>query len=240
MIIYPAIDIKDGKCVRLTQGRFDKVTVYADKPYTIAEKFAEAGAKYIHIVDLDGAKEGKRINAKVISEITSHCNGIAFQLGGGIRCMDDIKAAVELGITRVIIGTAAVENPSFAEEAANMYGKKIAVGIDAKDGFVATHGWEKVSRVRAEELAKDMVKRGVSTVIYTDIATDGMLKGPNIKAMKEMAETVNAEIIASGGVSKTEDIYALKETGVAGVIVGKAIYSGNIDINELKGFNITE
>ncbi len=234
MIIYPAIDIKGGKCVRLTQGKFDDVTVYCDEPYKIAAEFVKKGAEFVHTVDLDGAKEGKRINAKVISDITAHCAKIPVQLGGGIRDMKAVEEAFELGISRVIIGTAATENPDFVKEAVEKYGDKIAVGIDAKDGYAATHGWEKVSTIKAVELAKQMEKCGVSTIIYTDIATDGMLKGPNIKAMCEMVEALETcKVIASGGVSSMEDIYALRKTGVAGVIVGKAIYSGNINLDEL-------
>ncbi len=233
MIIYPAIDIKDGKCVRLTQGKFNDVTVYGDNPFEIAKQFANKGAKFVHTVDLDGAKEGRRINAKVISDIVSHCGEIPVQLGGGIRDMEAVKEALSLGVSRVIIGTAAAENPDFVREAVAKYGDKIAVGIDAKDGYAATHGWEKVSRVTAIDLAKKMEAFGVKTIIYTDIATDGMLKGPNLSAMEEMVNAVSCDIIASGGVSSMEDIFALEKTGVAGAIVGKAIYSKSIDLDEL-------
>ncbi len=233
MIIYPAIDIKEGKCVRLTQGKFDDVTVYYDEPYKIAEEFVKKGAKFVHTVDLDGAKEGKRINATVISDIAKHCGDIPVQLGGGIRDIKAVNEAFELGVSRVIIGTAAAENPDFVEEAVKNFGNKIAVGIDAKDGYAATHGWEKVSKIKAVELAKQMEQIGVATIIYTDIATDGMLKGPNLAAMTEMVSSVNCDIIASGGVSSIKDLEALSKTGVSGAIVGKAIYSKNIDLDEL-------
>lgn len=233
MIIYPAIDLKEGKCVRLTQGKFDNITVYSEKPWEIAEEFVKKGAKFVHNVDLDGAKEGKRINAEVISKITDVCGDVPVQLGGGIRDMQGIEEAIKLGVSRVIIGTAAAENPDFVKEAVEKFGDKIAVGIDAKDGYAATHGWEKVSSIKAVDLAKQMEEYGVRTIIYTDIATDGMLKGPNTEAMKEMAESVSCDIIASGGVSCMDDLYALSKTGVAGAIVGKAIYSGNIDLDEL-------
>jgi len=234
MIIYPAIDIKGGKCVRLSQGRFDDVTIYSNKPSEIAQSFANAGAKYIHVVDLDGAKEGKRINADVIKSIAEI--GVPVQLGGGIRDMAAIESALKLGVTRVIIGTAAAENPDFVKEAAEKYGDKIAVGIDAKNGIAATHGWEKESGISALVLAKQMTDFGVKTIIYTDIATDGMLQGPNIEATAEMAEKISADIIASGGVSCMEDIKKLSKTGVSGAIVGKAIYAGMVDLDELLKF----
>lgn len=231
MIIYPAIDIKDGKCVRLSQGKFDDVTVYSDSPAEIARSFAAAGATWIHVVDLDGAKEGVRKNAKVIQSIVAE--NVPVQLGGGIRNMAAIESALALGVSRVIIGTAATENPEFIKNAVRMYGDKIVIGIDAKDGMAATHGWEKVSSVSALDLAKSMTDLGVKTIIYTDIATDGMLNGPNIEATAQMADEIAADIIASGGVSCMEDIISLSRTGVSGAIVGKAIYAGKIDLNEL-------
>jgi phosphoribosylformimino-5-aminoimidazole carboxamide ribotide isomerase len=233
MIIYPAIDLKDGKCVRLSQGKFDDVTVYSNAPHEVAEKFVSSGAKYIHVVDLDGAKDGKRKNAEVIKKIAVAAGDVPVQLGGGIRSMQDIDEAIALGVNRVIIGTAAVEKPDFVKQAVEKYGKKIVVGIDAKDGLAATRGWETVSEVKAVDLAVSMEKIGVKTIIYTDIATDGMLKGPNFDAMREMAAAVSSDVIASGGVSCMDDIHGLNETGVSGVIVGKAIYAGNVDLDEL-------
>lgn len=238
MIIYPAIDLKDGKCVRLSQGSFENITVYCDNPGVVAEKFVSCGAEYIHVVDLDGAKEGKRKNAEVIKNIVSAAGKIKVQLGGGIRSMEDIDSAFDLGINRVIIGTAAVEEPNFVKEAVNKYGEKIAVGIDAKNGFAATRGWKAISKVKAIDLAADMKSIGIKTIIYTDIATDGMLQGPNFEAMKEMVSTVSVDIIASGGVSSLDDIKLLAKTGVGGVIVGKAIYAGNVELHELFSLNV--
>ncbi|NLU51512.1 MAG: 1-(5-phosphoribosyl)-5-[(5-phosphoribosylamino)methylideneamino]imidazole-4-carboxamide isomerase [Clostridiaceae bacterium] len=230
MIIYPAIDIRNGKCVRLTQGRYDDMTVFSDEPVNTAIKFQEAGASWLHVVDLDGAR-GDANNRGLIIEIASKLN-IPVQTGGGIRTLDDIKELLESGIARVILGTAAVKNPELVAKAVSLYNDRIAAGIDAKDGYVAIEGWEKVSRIKALDLAKTMKEAGVKTIIYTDIATDGMLSGPNINAMAEMVEKVNMEVIASGGVSKVEDLLALKETGVHGAIVGKAIYTGSVDLKE--------
>jgi len=230
MIIYPAIDIRNGKCVRLTQGRYDDMTVFSDEPVNTAIKFQEAGALWLHVVDLDGAR-GDANNRGLIIEIASKLN-IPVQTGGGIRTLDDIKELLESGIARVILGTAAVKNPELVAKAVSLYNDRIAAGIDAKDGYVAIEGWEKVSRIKALDLAKTMEEAGVKTIIYTDIATDGMLSGPNINAMAEMVEKVNMEVIASGGVSKVEDLLALKETGVHGAIVGKALYTGSVDLKE--------
>lgn len=233
MIIYPAIDIKDGACVRLSQGKFDEVSQYTDKPYTMAEEFVRAGAHWIHTVDLDGARDGERKNAQAIQDIVQKAGDVPVQIGGGVRDMLSLEKTLALGVRRVIIGTAAVSNPAFVQEAVRKYGDHVAVGIDAKDGFAATHGWEQVSRVKAVELAKQMEAYGVHTIIYTDIATDGMLQGPNAAAMQEMSAAVSCDIIASGGVSCKEDVQRLQDTGVAGVIIGKAIYAGRIDLADV-------
>lgn len=232
MRIYPAIDIKDGKCVRLTQGRFDSVTVYGDDPWQMAEKWIGMGAAYLHVVDLDGALDGKWSNGEAIKKICQNST-VNVQTGGGVRSLEDIEARLNAGVSRVIIGTAAVKNPEFVKEAVLKFGtEKIVVGIDAKDGYVATHGWEKVSGETAVKFAEKMCVYGVSNIVYTDIATDGMLTGCNVRAMKEMAESVDANIIASGGIGSNEDIYALKNTGVEGVIVGRAIYMGRVDLKK--------
>ena len=233
MRIYPAIDIKDSKCVRLTQGKFDNVTVYGDSPAQMAKKWEACGADFIHVVDLDGALDGKWTNGDAIKEICS-CVKAKVQTGGGVRTMEDIKERLDCGIWRVIIGTAAVKNPRFVKEAVEKFGAEhIAVGIDAKDGFVATHGWEKVSSEPAVEFAKKMADFGVKTIIYTDIATDGMLTGPNKEAMAQMAAAVNADIIASGGIGSEEDIFSLEDSGVEGVIVGKALYTDRVDLKKV-------
>ncbi len=231
MRIYPAIDIKDGKCVRLYKGRFDDVTVYGDSPAEMAKKWEAQGGEYIHVVDLDGALKGHGVNAAKIREICESVS-VPVQTGGGIRTTEDIEAKLACGISRVIIGTKAVSDSEFVKRAADKYGDKIVIGIDAKDGMVAVEGWEKTSDFTAVEFAKKMVSLGVKTIVYTDIATDGTLSGPNVAAMREMAAAVNADIIASGGVGSLDDILLLKDTGVEGVIVGKALYTGRVDLAE--------
>lgn len=231
MRIYPAIDIKDGKCVRLFKGRFDEVTVYGDSPAEMARKWEQLGGGFIHVVDLDGALKGHGVNADKIKEICQSVS-VPVQTGGGIRSMADIEAKLACGINRVIIGTKAVSDSEFVKEAVAKYGDKIVIGIDAKDGMVAVEGWEKTSDFTAVEFAKKMADLGVRTIVYTDIATDGTLAGPNVSAMREMAQAVDADIIASGGIGCLEDILALKDTGVEGVIVGKALYTGRVDLKE--------
>ena len=231
MRIYPAIDIKDGKCVRLFKGSFSDVTVYGDSPAQMAKKWESLGGEYIHVVDLDGALKGHGVNAEKIKEICETVN-VPVQTGGGIRTMEDIKSKLDCGIDRVIIGTKAVSDSEFVKRAVDTYGDKIVIGIDAKDGKVAIEGWEKTSDFTAVEFAKKMVALGVKTIVYTDIATDGTLAGPNVKAMAEMASSVNADIIASGGIGNLDHIKSLLPTGVEGVIVGKALYTDNVDLTE--------
>ena len=230
MVIYPAIDLINGKCVRLTQGKYDNVTVYSDNPVSMAKSFMDAGSKYIHMVDLDGAKSGVTCNFKIIAEVAKL--GISVQTGGGIRDIETIERYIDSGVSRVILGTSAVNNPELVIEAVSRYDDKIAVGIDAKDGLVAVNGWEKTSSFKAVAFAKKMESIGVKYIIYTDISRDGMLKGPNLWAMREMTENLNINVIASGGVSCMEDIIALKPTGVSGVIVGKALYTGKVDLQK--------
>lgn len=231
MVIYPAVDIKDGKCVRLLQGSYGKITVYSDNPVEMAEKWMDQGAEYLHTVDLDGARTGEPINIPYISEIAKRIN-IPVQMGGGIRTIEMIENALNSGIRRVILGTSAVKNPQLVKEALLKYGNRIVIGIDSKDEKVAIEGWEKVSEFTAVDFAKRMEDLGAKTIIYTDISTDGMLKGPNLKAMEQMVQAVGLDVIASGGVGRIEDIKELKGTGVAGVIVGKALYTGNVDLRE--------
>lgn len=230
MRVYPAIDIKDGKCVRLLQGRFSDVTVYGD-PEEMAVKWSSLGGEYLHVVDLDGALKGCSANGDVIKKICSAVN-IPVQTGGGIRSEEDIEYRLSLGVSRVIIGTSAVKDPDFIKKAVDKYKEKIAVGIDAKNSYVAVDGWEEISEFTAVEFAKKMQSEGVRTIVYTDISTDGTLKGPNTAAMKEMAENVDMEVIASGGVGSVGDIKSLIPTGVSGVIVGRAIYTGDVDLKE--------
>lgn len=231
MRIYPAIDIKDGQCVRLFKGQFSDVTVYGDSPAEMAKKWESLGGEYIHVVDLDGALKGHGVNAEKIKEICNSVN-VPVQTGGGIRTMEDIEAKLECGIDRVIIGTKAVADSDFVKRAVDKYGQKIVIGIDAKDGMVAIEGWEKTSDFTAVEFAKKMVSIGVQTIVYTDIATDGTLAGPNVDAMAEMTKAVDADIIASGGIGSLEHIKSLVPTGVEGVIVGKALYTGKVDLTE--------
>lgn len=232
MRIYPAIDIKDGNCVRLFKGRFDDVTVYGTDPVAVAKRWEEAGAEYIHVVDLDGALKGRGVNSQVIKDICKSVN-VPVQTGGGIRTMEDIEFMLSLGVARVIIGTSAVRDKEFVKKAVKKYGDKIVIGIDAKDSMVAIEGWEEVSTYKALDFAKEMEKIGVKTIVYTDIATDGTLKGPNIEAMIEMSENLNIDVIASGGVGNEEHLLSLAKTKVEGAIVGKALYTGNVELKSI-------
>ena len=227
MRIYPAIDIKDGKCVRLLQGRFSDVTVYGDNPVEIAKKWEKEGGEYLHVVDLDGALKGHGVNAEVIKNICGALN-IPVQTGGGIRTMQDVEDKLACGIERVIIGTSAVKDEEFVKRTIDRYGSKIVIGIDAKDSKVAVEGWEEVSSLDAIEFAKKMETLGASAFVYTDIATDGTLMGPNTQAMAEMTAAVNADVIASGGIGDISHVESLKPTGVEGVIVGRALYTGAV------------
>jgi phosphoribosylformimino-5-aminoimidazole carboxamide ribotide isomerase len=231
MIIYPAVDVKDGRCVRLVQGKFNDVTVYSDSPVEMALKWEQLGAQYLHVVDLDGAKTGEPSNIAVISEMAVKL-GIPVQLGGGIRTIEMIEIILCKGIQRVILGTSAVRDPELVKKALKTFENNVVIGIDAKDGMVAIEGWAKTSEFTAVGFAKKMEDLGAKTIIYTDISTDGMMSGPNLKAMEEMRKAVNIEVIASGGVSKLEDIKNLKDIGMPGVIVGKALYTGAVDLKE--------
>lgn len=232
MLIIPAIDLKDGKCVRLLQGRGDAVTEYSDNPVEVAKKWESLGARLIHIVDLDGAFTGNQKNIESIKEIRKAVN-IEIELGGGIRDMERIEMLLGLGINRVILGTVATQRPELVKEACRRFPQRIIAGIDAKDGLVAIKGWVELTDIKATDLALMMQEHGVWGIIYTDISRDGMMTGPNIPAMKEMVEAVNIPVIASGGVSSIEDIRRLKEIkGLYGVIIGKALYSGAIDLRE--------
>ncbi|WP_400243258.1 1-(5-phosphoribosyl)-5-[(5-phosphoribosylamino)methylideneamino]imidazole-4-carboxamide isomerase [Niallia sp. JL1B1071] len=235
--LYPAIDMRGGKCVRLLQGDYDKETIYGDSPFDMAKSFVEQGAKWIHMVDLDGAKDGMRVNDQYVIDAAKKL-GVQVQIGGGIRQEEDIVHYLENGVTRVIIGSIAVSNPDFAMEMIRKYGKGIAIGIDAKNGFVATHGWLSTSEVKAVELGKRFAEAGAETFIFTDIATDGMLSGPNVEAIEEMAMVTKKEVIASGGVSSIQDLKRLKEIhfkGVGGAIIGKALYEGRFTLEEAFG-----
>lgn len=230
MILFPAIDIKNGQCVRLKQGNFQDMLVYSEMPLRIAKQWEAAGASFIHIVDLDGALLGHSVNNEVISSIVSEVK-IPVQVGGGIRSIKDIETKLNLGVERVIIGTKAVKDPAFIKEAINTFGAdKIVIGIDAKDGMVAIEGWETISTYQAVALAMEMKKYGAKTIVYTDISKDGMLQGPNISHTKEMVDITGLNIIASGGVSSLKDLEMLSEINVYGAIMGKALYENRIDL----------
>lgn len=234
MTIYPAIDMRGGKCVRLLKGDYNQETIYGDSPFEMAKRFAEDGTEWIHMVDLDGAKDGKRVNDRFVIQAAKELM-VKIQIGGGIRTEEDIVHYLENGISRVIIGSIAVSNPEFAIEMVRKYGSKIAIGIDAKDGYVATHGWLDTSKVKAVDLGKRFAESGAETFIFTDIATDGTLSGPNIEAVCQMAEVTKKSVIASGGVSTLEDLKSLNRTsgkGVSGVIIGKALYEKRFTLKE--------
>lgn len=233
MIIFPAIDLRGGKCVRLIQGDFDKETVYSDDPQATALKWQACGAKFLHVVDLDGAKAGSPQNLDAIKKILDAVE-IPIEVGGGIRTLDDMQRLLNLGVRRVILGSVAVENPALVAEAVKRFGDGVVVGIDARDGFVAVHGWEKSSTARVDDLAKKIVAAGVKTIIYTDISKDGMLSGVNAEIFAALAKSSGAQVVASGGVRSIDDIANLKareSDGVVGVIVGKAIYTGALDLS---------
>lgn len=231
MIILPAIDLKDKKCVRLEQGDYNKVEIFSEDPVSMAKSFEAKGAQYLHMVDLDGAKEGSQKNFNMIKAVRESIN-IPIQVGGGIRDEDRIKKLLDLGVDRVILGTVAVENPDFLADMINKYGKHIAVSVDAKDGRVATRGWIEDSGVDAVEFVERLEKMGLSTLVFTDISKDGMMEGTNLDLYRELNK-FDIDIIASGGVSRKYDIEVLKEIDVYGAIVGKAIYAGALDLEEI-------
>ncbi|MBR3533916.1 MAG: 1-(5-phosphoribosyl)-5-[(5-phosphoribosylamino)methylideneamino]imidazole-4-carboxamide isomerase [Clostridiales bacterium] len=230
MIILPAVDLLGGKCVRLLKGDYDKVTVYNDDPLSQAWEFKEAGAQWIHVVDLDAARTGVPTNHAIIRQIAEK-TGLKVDTGGGIRNMDTLRRWIEdYGVSRCVLGTAAVRDRAFTENALELYGDKIAIGIDAKDGEVAVDGWTEGSGLDAVEFALIMKSIGAETIVFTDIARDGMLTGPAVSSTKLMVESTGLDVIASGGIGSNEDIDKVRTTGCAGVIVGKAIYEGKVDL----------
>lgn len=232
MIIIPAIDLKDGKCVRLLQGKKEEVTVYSDDPASMAEHWVDRGARMLHVVDLDGAFSGEQRNIEKIQDIRKRIH-IPMQLGGGIRDMERISRLMEMGVDRIIIGTSAANNPEIIQEAAQKFPGQVLAGIDAKDGMVAVKGWVEVTEWGALDFAEKMEELGASGIIYTDISRDGMLTGPNVEAMSKMVETVRIPVIASGGVSNLDDIRSLMQIkDLWGVITGKALYSGSLDLRQ--------
>lgn len=231
MLIYPAIDLYQGKAVRLYKGDYDKMTVYSENPPSIAEDFAKSGATHMHIVDLEGAKTGQTPNFETILEIKRR-GGLFCEVGGGIRSMETVDRYLEKGIDRVILGTAAVTESGFLEEAAKKYGSKIAVGMDIKDGFVAIKGWMEKSALTAFDFCGRLQKFGIETIIVTDISRDGAMTGTNHQLYQALMERFSMQLIASGGVSSLEDVQRLSEAGMHGAIIGKAYYTGAIDLKQ--------
>lgn len=232
MIIFPAIDLKNGKCVRLEQGDFNKESIFADDPLVIALKWQEQGAKYLHLVDLDGTLTGKSENLSIIKKIVSTLM-IPVQLGGGIRTEEQISKLLDIGVARVIIGTKALSAELFMKDMLEKYKDKVIVSIDAKNGFVATNGWTEVSNIKALDLALRLKEMGLKTLVYTDIAKDGMMVGPNFKELEEINMKTGLQIIASGGVSTPEDVKKLKAMNLYGAIIGKALYIDKIKLEDV-------
>lgn len=229
MVIFPAIDIKDGACVRLYKGEMSSAEKVADSHIETAKAFKAAGAQWIHMVDLNGAVDGKRINTHIFTEVAS-TSGLNVEVGGGIRTLDDVEFYLSRGIKRVIIGSAAVKNPQLVKEACEKYGEKIVVGIDARNGMAASEGWVQTSDISYVELAKKMEQFGVKYIIFTDIDRDGMLSGPNVEQLVNLNNAVSCNIVASGGIKDIEDIRLLKSEGIYGAILGRSIYKGTIDL----------
>lgn len=229
MILLPAIDMKDGRCVRLKKGEFSTVCQVADSALETAKAFVQAGAKWIHMVDLDGARGGIRTNFPYISEVIRQ-SGLSVELGGGIKTREDVDMVAGAGVARLVIGSAAVTHPEVVDDALARYGSRVAVGIDCLDGRVRTAGWEQDSGLSGLELARRMEEKGVKTLIFTDIATDGMLSGPSFDQLAALQRAVKCDIVASGGVTTLDDVKRLRDMGLYGAIIGKAYYAGTIDL----------
>ena len=231
MIIYPANDLRDGRCVRLVEGDFSRETVFDADPAAVARRWAEAGAEWLHVVDLDGAVAGRPVNLAAIEAIRAAVD-IPIQLGGGLRSLDNLEDAFSAGISRTILGTVALEIPELVAAAVERWGEAIAVGLDARDGKLATRGWLDQSDALAVDVAKALQDVGVRHFIFTDIRRDGTLTGPNLESLGELISAINADVIASGGVGRLADIEAAREAGAAGAIVGRALYDGRVDLAE--------
>lgn len=229
MIVLPAIDLQDGKVVRLYKGDFDTVHPVAEDPQRTAAAFADAGARYLHMVDLDGARSGERKNGAIVRAVAER-SGLRVELGGGMRSMADLEAADAMGVSRMVIGSAAVRDPAFVRAAVERYGARVAVGIDALDGIVKTAGWVESSGLDYLEFARSMEDIGVKVIIFTDIATDGMLTGPSFDRLAALQKAVSCDLVASGGVTELDDIKRLRDMGLYGAIIGKAYYAGTIDL----------
>ncbi|MDQ2683322.1 MAG: 1-(5-phosphoribosyl)-5-[(5-phosphoribosylamino)methylideneamino]imidazole-4-carboxamide isomerase [Chloroflexota bacterium] len=231
MIIYPAIDIRDGKCVRLVEGDFARETVFDENPTDAARRWESLGATWIHVVDLDGARSGAPSNIDAISAIRAAVS-TRIQVGGGIRALDDAERLLSVGVDRVIIGSVIVREPELAPQFGTRFPGQVAAGLDARDGLLATDGWLDQSTVRATDAARRMVEAGISTIIYTDIRRDGTLSGPNLEALVEMISVEGASVIASGGIGSIDDVRRVKEIGASGVIIGRALYDGRVDLTD--------
>ena len=231
MYIIPAIDLIDGKAVRLQKGDYNKVTVYSDSPAEVAESFERDGAKMLHVVDLDGAKDGTTANFDTVKEIIRR-TGLSVEIGGGVRNIERVKKYIDIGVDRVIIGTAAITDPDFLKEAVKLYGEKIVVGVDVKDGYVAIKGWLEVSEVSCNDFCEQLCALGVKTVICTDISKDGMMSGTNLELYRDLSRRFGMNIIASGGVSSLDDVRALKQMNIYGAILGKALYTGAVKLTD--------
>lgn len=231
MIILPAIDLLDRKAVRLLKGDYNQVTVYSNSPLEVAEKFKSLGAGYIHMVDLDGAKYGTTPNMDIVAEVAEK-TGLFVEIGGGIRSMQTVKDYIGAGVSRVILGTAAICDEAFLDEAVAAYGEKIAVGADVKNGKIAVKGWLEESDVTLDEFFEKMQKKGVKNIICTDISRDGAMRGTNLKLYRELSEKYSLDITASGGVSSLDDVKALRQMNLYGAIIGKAYYTGAVDLKE--------
>jgi len=229
--VIPAIDLRDGKCVRLYQGDFSKETVFSEDPVGMTKRWEEAGAPRLHVVDLDGAATGATVNTETILEIVAAV-GLPVQLGGGLRSVETIQRLMDLGVDRVVLGTAAVEEPDLISLAVERFGEAIVCGVDARDGMVATHGWTRQQKVPAIELIQRMERLGVGRFVYTDIARDGALEGPNFESIEEVRAATAAKLIATGGVTSLDQLRRLKALDLEGAILGRAIYSGHIDLKE--------
>ena len=232
MIIFPAIDIKENKCVRLLQGDFDKVNIYGDDPSAMAKRWEDKNAQFIHIVSLNGARGEGNVNDESIKKILSTVN-IPIQIGGGIRSQERVQELLNMGVNRVIVGSIAIKNKELLKKLVKKYKEKIVVSIDAKNGKVAVQGWEEISDVDSIELCKELEQIGVKTIVYTDISKDGMMIGPNFNIYEKLSKETNLDIIASGGVTTIEDIKRLKDMDLYGAIIGKALYENKIELKEV-------
>ncbi|WP_419893386.1 1-(5-phosphoribosyl)-5-[(5-phosphoribosylamino)methylideneamino]imidazole-4-carboxamide isomerase [Oceanobacillus kimchii] len=232
MIIFPAIDVRNGKCVRLRQGDYNQETIYSNSPVKMAKEWEASGAEYLHAVDLDGAKSGESINVKIIQDVAQTLS-IPIQVGGGIRSLEVIDKYIQAGVSRVILGTAAITDSAFLQTAVERYTEQIAVSIDARKGFIATDGWTKNSTIEAIPFIQQLETIGVKTIIYTDILKDGMMSGPNFQELEAVQQATTMNIIASGGVTTKENIQQLKSMNLYGAIIGKALYDGSIKLQDI-------